>query len=114
QQNYSIRKRLLQYDDVLNQQREVVYGIRNGAIHSDRPKDIIFEQIEEELHNRLEVAGFGEKSGPTQTGVESLVGWINSHFPISIRIDELKGNDAVPVVADLLERIKKAYAVKES
>lgn len=28
QQNYSIRKRLLQYDDVLNQQREVVYGIR--------------------------------------------------------------------------------------
>jgi preprotein translocase subunit SecA len=34
QQNFSIRKRLLQYDDVLNQQREVVYGIRNGAIHS--------------------------------------------------------------------------------
>ena len=30
QQNFSIRKRLLQYDDVLNQQREVVYGIRNA------------------------------------------------------------------------------------
>jgi preprotein translocase subunit SecA len=114
QQNYSIRKRLLQYDDVLNQQREVVYGIRNGAIHAERPKDIIFEQIEEELHTRLAVAGFGEKSGPTQTGVESLVGWINSHFPISIRIEELKGTDATPVVAMLLERIKQAYAVKES
>ena len=63
QQNYSIRKRLLQYDDVLNQQREVVYGIRNAAIHAERPKDIIFEQIEEELLNRLEVAGFGEKGG---------------------------------------------------
>ena len=61
QQNYSIRKRLLQYDDVLNQQREVVYGVRNAAIHAERPKDIIFEQIEEELHHRLEVAGFGEK-----------------------------------------------------
>ncbi len=35
QQNFSIRKRLLQYDDVLNQQREVIYGIRNAAIHSD-------------------------------------------------------------------------------
>src|SRR4051812_8621740 len=114
QQNYSIRKRLLQYDDVLNQQREVVYGIRNAAIHADRPKDIIFEQIEEELHNRLEVAGFGEKSGPTQTGIESLVGWINSHFPISIRIDELKGDDADPVVTVILDRIKQAYAVKES
>jgi preprotein translocase subunit SecA len=114
QQNYSIRKRLLQYDDVLNQQREVVYGIRNGAIHADRPKDIIFEQIEEELHSRLEVAGFGEKGGPTQLAIESLVGWLNQHFPISVRIDELKGDDANALVAMLLERIKRAYAVKES
>ncbi|HUR57960.1 MAG TPA: preprotein translocase subunit SecA [Opitutaceae bacterium] len=114
QQNYSIRKRLLQYDDVLNQQREVVYGIRNGAIHADRPKDIIFEQIEEELHTRLQVAGFGEKVGPTQTSIESLVGWLNQHFPISIRVDELKGTDTNALVAQLLERIKQAYAVKES
>ena len=114
QQNYSIRKRLLQYDDVLNQQREVVYGIRNAAIHAERPKEIIFEQIEEELLNRLEVAGFGEKGGPTQTSVEGVVGWLNAHFPISIRVDELTGNDVKALVATLLERIKKAYAVKES
>ncbi len=114
QQNYSIRKRLLQYDDVLNQQREVIYGIRNGAIHADRPKDIVFEQIEEELHNRLEVAGFGGKGGATQTAVESLVGWLNAHFPISIRVDELAGTDEDALVAMLLERIKQAYAVKES
>ncbi len=113
QQNYSIRKRLLQYDDVLNQQREVVYGIRNSAIHADRPKDIIFEQIEEELHNRLEVAGFGDKAGPTQTAIEGVVGWLNAHFPISIRVDEMKGT-ADTVVAMLLERIKQAYGVKES
>jgi preprotein translocase subunit SecA len=114
QQNYSIRKRLLQYDDVLNQQREVVYGIRNGAIHAERPKDIIFEQIEEELHNRLEVAGYGEKGGPTQVAIESLVGWLNQHFPISVRIDDLKNGDANALVAVLLEKIKKAYAIKES
>src|SRR5262249_5418888 len=115
QQNYSIRKRLLQYDDVLNQQREVVYGIRNGAIHAERPKDIIFEQIEEELHNRLEVAGFGEKMGPTQTGIEGVVGWLNAHFPISVRVEELPTDgDPNTLVAMLLERIKKAYAVKES
>ncbi len=114
QQNYSIRKRLLQYDDVLNQQREVVYGIRNGAIHAERPKDIIFEQIGEELLNRVEVAGFGEKAGATQTSIESLVGWLNAHFPISIRVDELTGNTVEPIVEKLLTRIKEAYAVKES
>ncbi|MGH7957633.1 MAG: preprotein translocase subunit SecA [Opitutaceae bacterium] len=113
QQNYSIRKRLLQYDDVLNQQREVIYGIRNAAIHAERPKDIIFEQIQEELQNRLEVAGFGEKIGPTQTAIEGVVGWLNAHFPISIRVEELKG-EADAVVAMLHERIKQAYAVKES
>ncbi len=114
QQNYSIRKRLLQYDDVLNQQREVVYGIRNAAIHAERPKDIIFEQIGEELHNRLEVAGFAEKAGPTQTALEGMVGWLNSHFPISIRIEELNSRDPEALVALLLGRIKEAYAVKES
>jgi len=41
------------------------------------------------------------------------VGWVNAHFPISIRVEELKG-DGKTVVALLLERIKQAYAVKES
>ncbi len=114
QQNYSIRKRLLQYDDVLNQQREVVYGIRNAAIHADRPKDIIFEQIEEELINRLEVAGVDAKAGANQTATESLVGWVNSHFPISLRPEELSGGNVESLAAMLLDRIKKAYAIKES
>ena len=114
QQNYTQRKRLLQYDDVLNQQREVIYGIRNGAIHSDRPKDIIFEQIEEELMTRLETAGFREKFGATQTALESLVVWLNSHFPIGVSLDDVKGDKPEPITAKLLERIKQAYAVKES
>ncbi|HYP15614.1 MAG TPA: preprotein translocase subunit SecA, partial [Opitutus sp.] len=114
QQNYSIRKRLLQYDDVLNQQREVVYGIRNAAIHAERPKDIIFEQIEEELVNRIENAGFGEKGGANQTAVDSLVGWINSHFPISLRVEELANGNVESLSALVIDRIKQAYAIKES
>ncbi|HTO04934.1 MAG TPA: preprotein translocase subunit SecA, partial [Opitutus sp.] len=114
QQNYSIRKRLLQYDDVLNQQREVIYGIRNAAIHADRPKDIIFEQIQEEVLERLEVAGMGERSGQTQTAMENVVGWVNAHFPISLRVEELAGGDIDAKAKMLLDRIKQAYAVKES
>jgi preprotein translocase subunit SecA len=114
QQNFSARKRLLQYDDVLNQQREVIYGIRNGAIHAERPKSIIFEQIGEELALRLEAAGFGEKTAAGPAAVESFVGWINSHFPISFKVDELGGGDFDALVQRLLERIQKAYAVKDS
>ncbi|MFI5335661.1 MAG: preprotein translocase subunit SecA [Opitutales bacterium] len=115
QQNFSIRKRLLQYDDVLNKQREVIYGIRNGALHADRPKDIIFEMIEEELAFRLENAGYGEKSGPAAaSSIESLVGWLNSHFPISAKVEELSSvRDAEALLKLLLERIRSAYALKE-
>ncbi|MEY3775952.1 MAG: hypothetical protein RLZZ129_2732 [Verrucomicrobiota bacterium] len=114
QQNFSQRKRLLQYDDVLNQQREVIYGIRNAAIHADRPKAIIFEQIEEEIMLRLEVAGFEGKTAPAQTDLETLTGWINSHFPIGLKADELQGDKIEPLAAQILERVKQAYAVKES
>jgi len=114
QQNYSIRKRLLQYDDVLNKQREVVYGIRNAAIHAERPKEIIFEQVEEEIESRVTVAGYGEKGGQTETAVESLLGWVNTHFPISLKLEELKGSAPEPLVKLIVDRIKEAYAIKES
>ncbi|MBS0630459.1 MAG: preprotein translocase subunit SecA [Verrucomicrobia bacterium] len=114
QQNYAQRKRLLQYDDVLNQQREVVYGIRNGAIHADRPKDIIFEQIEEEIMTRLETAGVDNRGGMSQTALEGVVGWFNAHFPISLRAEELATGNTETLTAALLGRIKQAYAVKES
>ena len=115
QQNFSIRKRLLQYDDVLNKQREVVYGIRNGALHSERPKDIIFEMIEDEVASRLESAGFDGKGGAASTNVESLVGWLNAHFPVSARVEEFATRgDFDAVLKDLVKRIKKAYALKES
>jgi preprotein translocase subunit SecA len=114
QQNYAIRKKLLQYDDVLNQQREVVYGIRNAAIYAARSKDIIFEQVDEELDKRLSIAGFGEKGGTNPAAIESFVGWTNTHFPVGLRVDEMVGDDPSKLRELVLERVKKAYAMKES
>jgi len=115
QQNFSIRKRLLQYDDVLNQQREVVYGIRNGAIHNERPKEIIFDMIREELEIRLESAGLAEKIGASQASIESFIGWLNQTFPVGMKVSEIpmKGDPAA-VAKQLLERIGQCYHVKES
>jgi preprotein translocase subunit SecA len=114
QQNFAIRKRLLQYDDVLNKQREVIYGIRNGAIHNERTKDTIYDMVEEEIAERLEAAGFDTKTGPVPTAVESFVGWVNSHFPITLKLDELNGLAGRTAMTLVVERVKKAYAVKES
>jgi preprotein translocase subunit SecA len=45
--NFSIRKHLLEYDDVMNQQREVIYTRRKAALRGDRLKCELFEYIEE-------------------------------------------------------------------
>ena len=114
QQNFSARKRLLQYDDVLNKQREVVYGIRNAAIHADRPKEIIFEQVSEEIAARLENTGFGEKGGPTPAALDSFVGWANMHFPVTLKKEELAENNLEKHLELIVGRIKESYAIKES
>ncbi len=47
QNNFSIRKRLLEYDNVMNQQREVIYTKRRRALEGDRLKSEILEELEE-------------------------------------------------------------------
>ncbi len=45
--NFAIRKRLLEYDDAMNSQREVIYTRRNRALQGDRLKSDIFELLDE-------------------------------------------------------------------
>lgn len=115
QHNFSIRKRLLQYDDVLNNQREVVYGIRNDAIHSDDPSEILFELVEEELQERandaLSSAGKGEG---VDAAVEGFLGWVNQHFPIGLKKEELKDQSIDGLSSVALQRIKDAFNDRRS
>lgn len=111
QRNYSIRKRLLQYDDVLNRQREVIYGVRNDAIHAERAKEIILEMIEEELEVRA--SRIDEDSQTFREDLDGLVHWINSHFPVALTASQMEEH-----LKDLKEflftRVKEAYENKES
>lgn len=109
QQNFSMRKRLLQFDDVLNTQREVIYGIRNEAIQSDTPRDIIYEMIEEELEVRLDVLS-GDKDGDA---VEQFLAWLNAYFPVALKDEEIAGKEPEEQHALILERIKDAYKQRE-
>ena len=54
QRNYLQRKRSLDFDDVMNKQREVVYGFRNDIIRGDTPREAVFEIIEEVVEARVE------------------------------------------------------------
>lgn len=52
--NFSIRKRLLEYDNTMNSQREVIYTKRNRALQGDRLKSEIFDLLEEFIDDLIE------------------------------------------------------------
>jgi preprotein translocase subunit SecA len=53
--NFAIRKRLLEYDNVMNQQREVIYDRRRHALHGERLKSEVMEYVEDFVDNLVEV-----------------------------------------------------------
>lgn len=115
QHNYSIRKRLLQYDDVLNRQREVVYVLRNDAIQSDHPKTIIFDLLREELEIRTEGIFVGSKGDSYDTqAMESFLSWVNAHFPIALKIDQIGAIQPAALVKLISDKIAEAYQQKEA
>jgi preprotein translocase subunit SecA len=52
--NFDIRKRLLEYDDVMNRQREVIYALRNEVLDSDNLRPRIEEFVEEKADDLLD------------------------------------------------------------
>ena len=111
QQNFSIRKRLLQFDDVLNTQREVIYGLRNDAIHSEEPRQIVFEMIEEELEERLD--NFEAEKGTDSDNIERFLSWLNTYFPLSLKPEEIEALEADAKHEHILGKINKAYDQRE-
>jgi preprotein translocase subunit SecA len=111
QQNFSIRKRLLQFDDVLNTQREVIYGLRNEAIHTDTPREILFEMIEEEIEERL--ALLNAEKGNDSDAMPRFLGWLNAYFPISLKPEEIEPLDLQAQHDLILKKIGEAYDQRE-
>ena len=111
QQNFSIRKRLLQFDDVLNTQREVIYGLRNDAVQSDQPREIIFEMIDEELEERLNELDAEKASDGDAT--ERFLAWINAYFPVALKVQEIESLNPQAQHEFILGKINEAYDQRE-
>ena len=112
QQNFSIRKRLLQFDDVLNTQREVIYGLRNEAIHSDEPRSILFEMIEEEMESYLNSLDI-EKTSDAEA-LDRFVSWANAYFPIALKPAEIESLEPQAQHELIIKKINEAYDAREA
>ncbi len=112
--NFEIRKHLLEYDDVMNQQREVIYGQRQAALKGDDLKEDVIEMIEELV---------AEKCEELVDQGESWEDWplrqIADEFEIiamqPIAVPELGGREPMAgLVEHMTAEMRRAYDAKEA
>jgi preprotein translocase subunit SecA len=81
--NFQQRKRTLEYDDVMNKQREVIYGFRNEIINSDDVRDRLMDIIEEVVILKVEEFTAAD-ADMSEWRVRSLADWVNLNFPLGL------------------------------
>lgn len=112
QRDYQWRKRVLDFDDVMNMQREVVYGYRNEVLSSEDPRELLNEVIEEMIP--ATVHQYMEQRDEGAPDYAELLGWINTTFPLALSMEEsgIQDREADANSEWLIEEVKKAYELK--
>jgi preprotein translocase subunit SecA len=114
QRNYLIRKRTLDFDDVMNMQREVVYTYRNETIDSEEPRTLIYEVIDEAVPAKVQEYLTAERDEePNYTG---FLNWVNTTFPLGLTKEkaQFETRTVDENAQFLIGKIKDAYERKSS
>ncbi len=112
QRDYTWRKRVLDFDDVMNMQREVVYGYRNEVLSSENPRELIDELIDEVIPDR--VHGFLEDRDQGSPDYAELLNWVNTTFPLGLTLESAGLHDRnTQENSDwIVNEVKNAYQLK--
>jgi preprotein translocase subunit SecA len=106
-QNFNIRKQLLEYDNVMNQQREAIYSLRRDILHGDDTKGMIQEIIEDLLQRNMQAYLEEEKKEKTWD-ISGLKDFYFRIFNLSIPFED---NEIQKLeFDDLLEKLKANVA----
>ncbi len=110
QRNYLQRKRALEFDDVMNMQREVIYGWRNEAINANEVRPMIYEVIDEAIPEKV----ISFLPPDDEKDYDALLSWVNSTFPLGLSKENagFEGKNADEVSNMLIEKVKKSYELK--
>jgi preprotein translocase subunit SecA len=113
-QNFSIRKHLLEYDDVMNKQREAVYTLRRDILHGKDMKDYLHELIDTLVDWAMDTHANKEQS-PDDWDVEGFKKAIGSQFGLDIETVGIDWDtiNYVELREKTLNTLKGAYEEKE-
>ena len=103
--NFAIRKNVLQYDDVMNKQREIIYTQRNKVLEGEELKSTIYKMIDETIDSYCSIflADDTVHDNWDLNGLrEYFLGWITTPDDLHFSAEEL-GNTSKEEVAELLK-----------
>ena len=98
--NFDIRKALLDYDNVMNQQREVIYSLRHEAINEEDVSETVLEFLDDTLAATYE--GYNARNGEID---EEEAGIIKTHLQELFNIDSVWTEDRLPTQGEAREAV---------
>ena len=112
QRNYIWRKHVLDYDDVMNQQRLIVYAMRNEALLCEDPRRMILESLENAAQFKAETCLNEDEFGNVRA--LDLLQWVNNTFPTGWSEEDANFASKTPAEAAefIVAKIREMYTKK--
>ena len=116
ERNFGIRRNVLQYDDVMNRQREIIYSQRDQVLNGESVKDSILNMLKESFIANAKTYTADEDH--TKWNLEGLRdyfrGWIGTDEDFQYTGQELEDMTSEEIVQPLIDRALDVYAKKEA
>ena len=112
--NFAIRKNLLEYDQVMNEQREIIYEERRRVLDGENMRDSIFHMINDYIENTVDAEVSADQDYEDWDLIElnRVIGAVIPMAPVTP--DDVKGMGQKELKHLLKERAAKAYEAKEA
>ena len=114
--NFNIRKNVLNYDDVMNTQREIIYKQRNEVLNGEDIHENILGMMDGLISNTVNQY-INEETERDQWNLVGLrdyfLGWITDDNDLDYEPEELERLTVKDIVEQLTEKVKTLYAAKE-
>jgi len=111
--NFDVRKHLLEYDNVMNKQREIIYEERKMILESSDLKPYILSLAEDVVSKRIEFHTGGAKE-VDEWDTQGLLSWLKSRFFISAPDVFKDSGDLEKIEEDILHRVRESYEKKRN
>jgi preprotein translocase subunit SecA len=111
--NYSIRKNVLEYDDVMNKQRELIYGQRRDVLKTDDIKVMVISMVKSKVREIVDIY-FTHADGIDEVDFFAVNTMLNDIFKIEDLIlkEEIKTFDEEEIYNVIINKIEKEYLDK--